>query len=208
MKPVLPAILMFSAVIPYASSAQQVTEGELHRPLGFPTISESAACPASTGTYGIVPSQSHIFGSGPGAVWFGTGPVYFKGWSDRETAVFQRTIRSGDVAVPYDFGFKTPVVSDVSYSGPILIRGRELRTGRSMSFSASGQPSTELFLTGQWGHLRTPTGNPNDWRFWPTSFVMPEPGCYGVQIDTLLGTDVLIVEALPHRAAGEDASID
>jgi hypothetical protein len=52
----------------------------------------------------------------------------------------------------------------------------------------------ELILSGPWGHLRASTGNPDDWRFWPTSFEMPEPGCYGVQIDTLLGSEVLIVE--------------
>lgn len=185
--------------------AQELDLAEIRRPLDLPMISGSARCPASTGIVGVVPSQPHIFGAWPGSVWFGTGPVYFKGWTNDEAAIFQRTIRSGSAAVPYDFGFKTPVVSDVSYSGPILLRGRELETGRAMTFSGGGN---ELILSGPWGHLRAATGNPDDWRFWPTSFEMPEPGCYGVQIDTLMHSEVLVVEALPHILASEETSTD
>ena len=93
--------------------------------LSFPAIADSVAWPASTGTLSVLPLQSRIFGAGPSTVCFGTGQVYFKGWSNDETAIFQRTIRSGSADVPYDLGLKTPVVSDPSYSGPILLTGLE-----------------------------------------------------------------------------------
>jgi len=33
------------------------------------------------------------------------------------------------------------------------------------------------------------------WSFWPSWMWVPGPGCYGVQLDTLSGTDVVVFQA-------------
>lgn len=200
MRPVALSVIFLAAT---SVLAQESDLAELRRPLELPTLSASAECPASIGTVGVVPIEAHIFGLPPGVVWFGTGPVYVMGWSNLdEAAVFQHTIRSGSAPGRYGFRFKTPVVSDVLYSGPILLRGRELETGREMTFSGG---RNELILSGRDRFQLPAPGNPNDWRIWPPFFEMPEPGCYGVQVDTLIGSEVLII-ALPDLLNSEGTS--
>ena len=200
MRPVALSVIFLAAS---SVLGQEPDFEELRRPLELPIVSASAECPASIGAVGVVPIEARVFGLPPGLVWFGAGPVYVLGWSNLdEAATFQRTIRSGSAQGAYGFRFKTPVVSDISYAGPILLRGRELETGREMTFDRG---RNELILSGR-SRLQLPTsGNPNDWRIWPPFFEMPEPGCYGIQIDTLIGSEVLIV-SLPYLVNGEEAS--
>ena len=88
---------------------------------------------------------------------------------------------------------KTPWVSVPSYSGPILIRGRGLgANSKALLFSALGlEPQERL-------KIQAPNApSPSLWSFWGSSMWVPGAGCYGIQIDTLSRTEIVIFEAMP-----------
>lgn len=181
--------LIASALFQSESALPATSADELQRRADFlPHIGENETCTISLGTRGTVPLQSHIFG---GALWFGAGPVYFAlAWksSSDDGATFPLE------PVPQDRNArraKTPWVSSPSYSGPILIRGRALTaSGMAILFSATGSdPSNQLRF------MAPNSPAPGLWSFWPSSMWVPGPGCYGVQIDTLSGTDIVVFEA-------------
>ena len=168
--------------------AVQDSPALIDRPLKLPSRSAKDRCATSIGSRRTVPRQPHIFG---GDLWFGTGPVYlalaWKATSD-DDATFTLD------PVPVQAGArraKTPWVSLPSYAGPILIRGRALdASDRTVRFSASGADPSETL------QLRAPQAPAAGlWSFWPSSMWVPGPGCYGIQIDTLSGTEIVIFSA-------------
>jgi len=173
---------------PSSTAAQALEETFEQRPVNLPTLRPGDACPITIGHRGTVPIQRHIFG---GALWFGGGPVYFAlAWKaspgDDATFALEPVPREGNA-----HRAKTPWVAAPSYSGPVLIRGLALdASGRALHFDATGagaRSSLELAAP------RAPA--PSLWSFWPSSMWVPGPGCYGVQIDTLVATDVVVFEA-------------
>jgi hypothetical protein len=160
------------------------------RPLSLPSLRPDQPCPISTGRLDAVPSQPHIFGSG--GFWFGGGPVFlglFWKDPDQRQAVFRLD------PIPRDrngYRAKTGWAIDVSYAGPILIRAHALSSeGTPLVFSASGRnPGFAL-------HLAAPNISPATlWSFWPSSMWVPGPGCYGLQLDTLSTSDLVVFEAI------------
>jgi hypothetical protein len=168
--------------------AAQDSSALMQRPLKLPANPADDTCAISVGSRGTVPNQAHIFG---GSLWFGTGPVYF--------ALTWKATPDDDATfnldrVPLENGArraKTPWVSVPSYSGPILIRGRALdASGRKLRFRASGSEPTDSL------HLEAPQApSAGLWSMWPASMWVPGPGCYGIQIDTLTGTDIAVFRA-------------
>jgi hypothetical protein len=169
------------------------------RALKLPILRSGEPCPVSTGSRELVPNQPHIFGSG--SFWFGHGPVFISlaykdSEDDKATFKIQSLNRVGYRyvglnRVGYGYVGKTPWVSEPSYSGPILIRGHALDSEeKPLEFDASGgRPSPGL-------HLVAPNApSAGLWSFWPTDMWLRGPGCYGMQLDTLSGTDVVIFEA-------------
>ena len=186
--PVTMAFCTLAIALAHAGAA--LAQGALNeRPIQVPRLAEGEACPVSVGSRTTVPSQRHIFGAR--GVWFGSGPVYFslawKASSDND-ATF------GLQPVPYErnaYQAKTPWVSVPSYSGPVLVRGHALDTsGRVLRFAANGsQPTDRLELQAP----RAPGASL--WSFWASAMWVPAPGCYGLQIDTLSGSDIVVFEA-------------
>ena len=86
---------------------------------------------------------------------------------------------------------KTPVVAEPSFAGPILMRGRSLAPGGGRLLFGGFGNTPEAAV-----RLDAPHDRPSaaDWSFWATSLAIPAPGCYGIQIDTTDGTDLVIVE--------------
>ena len=171
-----------------AASAQE-QQMLADRPLQFSTIHRDDVCPRSKGNRSVVPQERYIFGSG--GVWFGSGPVYLSlSWKDSgsEDAAFSLAPvpREGGV-----FRAKSPWVAAPSYSGPILIRGLQLRAdnGERIAFGEGGRRGLELRLVAP----NAPA--PEKWSFWPAGFFLTGPGCFGLQIDTLVGTDIIVFEA-------------
>ena len=155
------------------------------RPLTLPVIRAGDRCPVTQGSSESVPREPYIFCAG--CLWFGRGPVYFA-WSFRVNHV-EDAMFSLD-GVPHEntaYRAKTPWVSKPDYEGPILIRGRRLDGKGTLRFNvASPKPEENLKLNAP---SRT---DPTRWSFWPSSMYVPGPGCYGIQVDTLRGTDIVI----------------
>lgn len=170
--------------------AHQRDAGDLHeRPLRLPELRPGDKCPASVGSKDVVPHQSHIFGAG--GWWFGAGPVLVNlAWKDSmdDRATFSLA------PVPFlddAYRAKTPWVSDPSYGGPILVRGRALdRGGRPLRFGVDRPRLLDRLEL----HARAASDGQR-WSFWPTSMWVHGPGCYGLQIDTRSGTDVVVFDA-------------
>ena len=158
------------------------------RPEVLPRLGDKDECPISVGTRGAVPEQQHIFWN---PLWFGAGPVYFAlAW--KASSDDKATFALEPVPIVQGARYaKTPWVAAPSYSGPILIRGRALHaSGTDLRFGAGGMDNaTRLKLTAP----NAPS--PGLWSFWPSSMWVPGPGCYGVQIDTLDGTEIVVFEA-------------
>jgi hypothetical protein len=162
------------------------------RPLQLPSLGDREACPISAGSRTTVPVQQHIFGAA--GLWLGSGPAYFLlAWkaSPDDDATFALE------PVPYEhnaYRAKTPWVSVPSYLGPVLVRGHALDTsGRALRFAWNGsEPTDQLRLQAP----RAPGASL--WSFWPAGMWVPGPGCYGVQIDTLVGSDIVVFEATAH----------
>jgi len=158
------------------------------RPLTLPVIRAGDRCPVTQGSSESVPREPYIFCAG--CLWFGRGPVYFA-WSFRVNHV-EDAMFSLD-GVPHEntaYRAKTPWVSKPDYEGPILIRGRRLDGKGTLRFNvASPKPEENLKLNAP---SRT---DPTHWSFWPSSMYVPGPGCYGVQVDTLRGRDIVIFSA-------------
>jgi len=158
------------------------------RSLNLPVLPVGQRCPVSVGTRRTVPSQPHIFWN---PLWFGDGPVYLSlTWKESpdDAAAFSLA------RVPFEDGAyraKTPWVSVPSYSGPIVIRGRALSAdSKALLFrveSLGPQDSVKI----QAPHAPSPSL----WSFWASSMWVPGPGCYGIQIDTLSRTEIVIFEA-------------
>jgi hypothetical protein len=153
------------------------------RPLKLPTLKKGSACPLSESSRETVPRVQYIFCSG--CPFYGSGLAYFApAWFD-ETSGHVTLSKS----MPREQGryrIKTAWVSKPDYSGPILARGRRLEDGEEVKFSFLGQGYRDL-------QLSAPSRrDPSEWSFWPSSMFLSRPGCYGMQIDTAQGSDVVI----------------
>lgn len=187
----LETTILCSIAIAFAHVGSAFGQGFFdERPIQVPQLGGGEACPVSVGSRATVPLQQHIFGAG--GVWFGSGPVYFfLAWkaSSDDDATFALEF------VPYErnaYRAKTPWVSVPSYLGPILVRGRALdASSRALRFAANGSEPTDRL------QLQAPRApGASLWSFWPSSMWVPGPGCYGVQIDTLSGSDIVVFEAI------------
>ena len=175
------------------------------RPLALPALEGTRSCPITIGTRAVPPSP-RIFG---GPFWWGTGPAYVGLlWTSTDQARF-------DLArIPIENGMrraKTAFVADPSYTGVIEIRGRSLSGDRRpLTFGQGGTPEGELmrlmaphvmldagFVNGGGpGRPAPPVAAGGEWSFWPASTWIPGPGCYGIQLDTVQRSSVIVFEAL------------
>ena len=144
----------------------------LERPLHLPVLTASASCPVSAARQVIVGTASAA----------GSGPVYAVsgGAGGLATGV------DGDRRIG-----KVLWLSDSAYSGPVLIRGRQLDGTGDVQFG-SGETATDpemrLRENGAYG------GQPAGWREWPSETSVPGPGCYAWQVDGSTFSDVIVFE--------------
>ena len=159
------------------------------RPMNLPKMRAGAECPVSKGSHDIVPNPSNIFCAE--CLWFGTSPVNFA-WaygfkSSGGNAVFDLV---GVQRYHSGYAAKTPWVARYDFSGPILIRGRQIDGNGKLRFSAAGPKLQDKFA------LVAPNrGADSEWSFWPAEMSIPHAGCYAIQIDTLIGSEVVVFEA-------------
>jgi hypothetical protein len=162
----------------------------VRRPLRLPQVSPGTSCPVTAA------EKLRIPGWLTGIV-LGEGPVYPMLLSEfgarRSILTFYPPAEGGRFSGSMWGGGAVKWLSRRSYRGPILVRGRRLDGTGELRFSrdeADALPEMQLA-----------PGNPANayrgWRQWPAFTRIPEPGCYGWQID---GTDfsvILVFEAQP-----------
>jgi hypothetical protein len=75
-----------------------------------------------------------------------------------------------------------------SYSGPVLIRGRELGGSHAVGFGEGHTPYDELQLLGR--AMGAPRGQ------WPSFTRVRSPGCYAYQVDGTSFSEVIVFRAV------------
>ena len=152
------------------------------RPLQIASIHPGTPCPET--------AAGQIAVSGKTQPVMGTGPVY-------ASAIALTPARIS----------KIPWVADPTYTGPVLIRGRQLDGTTPLLLTASGNHASGRPIVRSIGGERfefhqeldlletgSATGAP--WRFWPSSTFVATAGCYAWQVDTVVGHDIIIESAL------------
>jgi hypothetical protein len=89
---------------------------------------------------------------------------------------------------------RTLWVADPSEQGPVLVRGERLDAPGEVRFGGGPNPSLELGLPIR-SYIHT-SGQPIGWRIFLDYMRVSEPGCYGVQFDTLGGTTWIVIEVV------------
>lgn len=161
------------------------------RPLQLPDMEPGDACPGPP----IRSVEGYLYEV------IGEGPVY---------ALFYLLIVSanGNVNYAHEGWHWNKVVwtRDPQYTGPIVIRGRQLNGPESLRFQMMGVgPSPDLahsslhvpaYTTGN----RRDTRNSDWWEEIMTWAVVRTPGCYGVQIDGVGFSTTIVFEVFTRKA--------
>jgi len=150
------------------------TWGDLSaRPLQLPAVAPGSECPITSTTQ---------LASGTGAL-AGSGPVYAVG------NVIAYGARQNDGIFPA----KVLWAAAPEYSGPALIRGRQL-DGPGAVFFSNARRVTELRFELD---TRVRAGvSEQGWRYLPSTVDVEGPGCYGMQIDGPGWTTTIVMRAL------------
>src|SRR5437763_3041964 len=128
------------------------------RPLNLPPVASGEPCPVSPMKQFPAPPGHKLPGYG-----FGLGPFYLSGQIEWYTGVSSLLLVSS------------------SYTGPVVIRGRQLDGSNGIPFQdQQGQGDITIGPTGV-----------SDWREWGAILSGP-PGCYALQADGTSFTEVIV----------------
>ena len=178
------ALLGAVALIPAGSAP--VTWKKLHRPLHLPRLAPGAPCPVSRIDQRVDWERISIFG-GSG---IGRGPVYpGLGASGGALTASPDVEYGGPWAGGKVFWYVRP-----SYRGRVLIRGRRLDGPQRLGFNGHRLPARELRI--ERGTTVSWEGQPPGSRGVPSSVRVRAPGCYGVQIDGMSFSRVVVFQAV------------
>ena len=174
----------------------------MERPLKLPQIAPGTACPVSVGANDVV-SSAHGYIFGAGGFFFGTGPVYIAlTWKplDRPEGYFDL---ERVPTVPEGYRLKTPWIMHPVYDGKALVRGARIGTAAIREILFNRGPHFQPTLILRSADRAKSNSFLEDgkidvvWGWWPTSMILPEPGCYAIQIDTETNSDIVVFEATP-----------
>jgi hypothetical protein len=159
------------------------------RPLQLPALPPDGVCPTSQGRVQALPAPAY-----PSSInVLGRGPVFLEAADTTDVAT-----PSGMAHVlPQQNGMyriKGPWISRPEYPGPILVRGRKLDGSDKVrcEYSPHGYQSQEAMRL----DVSNNNGTNYGWSFWPSGIVFSSLGCYGLQIDGLNFTDVIILKVI------------
>ncbi len=147
------------------------------RPLKLASLAPGAACPISASRQASafnVTGQGPIFLIQPGTIHYGKGKLT-DGWYD----------------------VKAPWLSAPDYTGPALIRGRQLDGPNGVRFVRNG-PHTTGGLPFLQFPIVTGISSPDleaGWRFQSAGIGFRAPGCYGFQVDGTSFSTTIVIEA-------------
>lgn len=164
----------------------------LRRPLRLPGVGLKAGCPI-TRPRNVAPYF------GPAA---GRGPVY----ATAEVGVVRFPYppsRTGPISAGLFLGskwggFKVLWIGRPEYTGPVLIRGRQLDGPHAVGFGKQNVPFAEIQLP-PGGHAGAPPQG--GWRNWPSFTRLHAGGCYAYQVDGTNFSETVVFKAitLPRR---------
>ncbi len=146
----------------------------LRRPLRIPTIAPGSPCPKTPPSGDIKTVASELVGTA-----FGPGPV-FPGLGFSQTADLSFNYPAPPGSLDYGTGWSGQKVMWIladRYSGPALVRGRQLDGPHPLRIDGEA----ERRLVGSGGH--------------PSTTKFRAPGCYGYQVDGLRFSFVIVFQA-------------
>lgn len=146
----------------------------LRRPLQIPALTPGAPCPVS-------PAATVAAAFGPA---LGSGPVYPIYGTDGLFAGGQEIFPA-----PW-LGRKVLWIAAPGYTGPVLVRGRQLDGPDEVRFGTGPVPVAELQLDTAGG-----SGSAPPWRDWPGYTRVRAPGCYAYQVDGTSFSTVIVFQA-------------
>jgi hypothetical protein len=91
-------------------------------------------------------------------------------------------------------GQKVLWVAAPRYTGPVLIRGRQLDGPHAVGFGGDRVPADEMQLLAAGA---VSPGEPSGWREWPSYTRLRAGGCYAYQVDGANFSTVIVVHATP-----------
>ena len=154
--------------------------GLIRRPLHIPTLETASVCPA-TEANGTLGERGNL--DVPAGPAFGPGPAYPTLGADGGRAVLSYLVGWG-----YEGWDGTKLLWTVpDYSGPYIVRGRQLDGPNELQFDQgpnwSNKLHDELRLVGPFALLN------------PAATFLRAPGCYGYQVDGRGFSYVIVFEA-------------
>lgn len=180
----------------YATVAAQTAVWQTlqQQPLRLPTVTPGTPCPTAHG---------HLLATGEGMA-VGSGPLYAVLGQLQSTGADERQrqgILQFEDAQAYGTGtsgwggMKVLWVIDVHYTGPVLIRGRQVdgphdvrfNGGLDQLYNSDAQPPPLPAL-----RLLGPPPETN----WPSQTRLQAPGCYAFQVDGLTFSEVIVFQAV------------
>src|SRR6266550_1914595 len=146
------------------------------RPLALQPLDAGQQCPTGEPVRLAIRTSS---GKWPN-YGFGRRPVYLSG---------QTTFYAGGDQV-------IVLLTDPTYTGPVLVRSSRLDGVGSLTFreldAATGAPEAWL----------PKTSSPPNWGAWESMMSAPSQGCYGLQFDGENFTEVVVIKLLPGPPPG------
>ena len=157
----------------------------LRRPLHVPRLAPGSPCPVSraSGDVGKLVAAAfaggRAWGPGPAYPWFGSAsePGLSFQYPPSRDSLYHGSAWSGQ---------KVLWRVDRRYSGPLLIRGRQLDGRNELRFDAGRVPPKEM---------RIASGVLGDWRDRPSFTRLRAPGCYDYQVDGTTFSRVIVFRA-------------
>jgi hypothetical protein len=146
------------------------------RPMSLPTIAPGSSCPTTTGRP-VAPDF------GPA---IGEGPLFAAGMGTEVAADLTSATEEGGW-----YYVKVLWIAESSFSGPALVRGRQLDGSNELRFDRGSPLPVELKL-----HTNDALRAASGWRNWPTYTRLRAPGCYAFQVDTVTATQVIVFKAV------------
>ena len=184
----------------------------LRRPLDLPNLGTNGECPVTSESraiwYWVAPANGDgpVYGVvGDGYVEFAPGTPdvpYHSGPVNGEGPVYA-VLFDGRIGFLGDEGDgwasqKILWMSDDTYDGPALVRGRRIDGAGEARFRREEGDARELFLVRRgWAFIGAPPplGEQPPFRMWPSTVLVRDAGCYAFQIDGLNFSTTVVIRA-------------
>jgi hypothetical protein len=150
------------------------------QPLHLPVIPRGGLCPVSR-LSGLPPN--HLIPRPSWSDWSGTTPVFVQGLFHVHYTRSAAGVSGGW------YPWKALWFASPSYHGPILIRGKQLDGPHGIRFN--GKIATDPAQTDLHHDV------PGQRRVWASILFFRAPGCYGVQVNGLGFSEVVVFQARP-----------